>query len=162
LPRPFQQGCLWGLLQGILSAALLLLAMNDSAFYWGIAEGLLFYLLAGFLTTRRGGRVTRSLRTGFWAGIFSTIFYWIAILLGLLIKALPLVQRIVNESGATPGEALRRAIARVTPPILSANAASGSGQGLRSTLILVALGLACAMGCALVGGLLGARYADRS
>ncbi|HEX7735609.1 MAG TPA: protein kinase [Ktedonobacteraceae bacterium] len=162
LPRPFQQGCLWGLLQGIISSALLLLAMNDSVFYWGIAEGLLFYLLAGFFTTRRGGRATRSLRAGFWAGIFSTIFYWLAMLLGLLIKALPLVQRIVNESGATPGEALRRAISRVAPPILRANVLNISGQGLRSTLILAAIGLACAMVFALLGGLLGSRYANRS
>ena len=103
-----------------------------------------------------------ALRAGFWAGIFSSIFYWIAMSLGLLIKALPLVQRIVNESGATPGEALRRAISRVAPPIIRANIFDFSNQGLRSMLILVAIGLACAMGCALLGGLLGSRYANRN
>ena len=62
LPLPFQQGCLWGVLQGAISALLLLVFKHDVFFYLGIAEGLLFYLLAGFFTTRYGGAVTRALR----------------------------------------------------------------------------------------------------
>ncbi len=163
LPRPFQQGCLWGLLQGVVSALLLLLFKRDFFFYLGVAEGLLFYLLAGFFTTRYGGAVTRALRSGFWAGIISTIMYWIVLPLGLVIEALPHVQAIVNrDNGLTSGEAFQRAINQIKPGIFANNPTSGADQGWHSTAILLAIGLACAMGFALLGGLLGLRSESRS
>lgn len=64
LPGPFNQGCLWGLLQGFLSALILVTGQHDIFFVLGIVEGWFFYFLAGFFTTRHGGPVTRALRAG--------------------------------------------------------------------------------------------------
>lgn len=163
LPRPFQQGCLWGLLQGVISALLLLIWKRDVFFYLGVAEGLLFYLLAGFFTSRYGGSVLRALRAGFWAGIISTIFYWIVLPIGLFIEALQNVQPIITDARErgnfiSSGDALRHAIDQVKPHIF---AASFSNQETRSILILLGIGLACAMGFGLLGGLLGLSYNAR-
>lgn len=166
LPRPFQQGCLWGMLQGVISALLLLFLQRDVFFYLGLAEGLLFYLLAGFFTTRYGGAITRALRTGFWAGIISTIFYWIVLPIGLVIQALPLVQQAIDSARKRgrvlpSGEALQHAIAQVKPHIFASGLSSSGDQGWRAFLILGAIGLACAMGFAFLGGLLGLRSGSR-
>ncbi|HEY6539484.1 MAG TPA: protein kinase, partial [Ktedonobacteraceae bacterium] len=62
----YNQGCLWGLAQGIC-AALLVLSMKNSAdsnVLLAVVEGFFFYFLAGLLTTRRGGSFLR----GIWAG----------------------------------------------------------------------------------------------
>lgn len=167
LPSPFGQGCMWGLLQGALSALFLLLSKKDAFFVLGLLEGLLFYLLAGFFTTRRGGSLMRALRAGFWAGIVSTIFYWIILPIGVLVEALPGLQRIVsdaqrNDVPVNTGEALRRAVNQVLPHIFASNPLSTvpqqDGGGL---LVLLIIGLACAMGCALLGGLLGQRSEAR-
>lgn len=162
LPRPFQQGCLWGMLQGIISALLLLLFKRDIFFYLGIAEGLLFYLLAGFFTTRYGGAVTRALRAGFWAGIISTIFYWIVLPIGVVIEALTRVQEIMNRNDSlTSSEAFQRAINQVKPGLFASSSTPVTDQTLRPFLILLAIGLACAMGFALLGGLIGLRSEGR-
>lgn len=166
LPRPFQQGCLWGLLQGVISALLLLIWKRDVFFYLGVAEGLLFYLLAGFFTTRYGGSVTRALRAGFWAGIISTIFYWIVLPIGLLIEALQHLQPIITSAreqgiSISSSDALRQAIDKVKPHIFASISTSGSNQNWRSVLILLGIGLACAMGFALLGGLLGLSHNSR-
>lgn len=163
LPSPFSQGCMWGLLQGGLSALLLLLLKKDVFFYLGIIEGLLFYLLAGFFTTRRGGSLTRALRAGFWAGVISTIFYWIVLPIGVLIEALPRLQVIIASARADgkvvpSGEALRQAVNKVIPPIFADNPLSTSHQPNSGGLVtFLLLGLACALGFALLGGLLGQR-----
>src|SRR5207249_646266 len=52
LPRPSRQGFLWGLLQGVLSAVLLLVFKRDIFFYLSLLLGLFCYLFAGYLTTR--------------------------------------------------------------------------------------------------------------
>ncbi len=161
LPRPFNQGCLWGMLQGVLSALLLLALKRDTFFYLGIAEGLLFYALAGFFTTRHGGAATRALRTGFWAGIISTIFYWIVLPIGVVVEAAGRVQQIVNNEGLSSGEAFRRAITEAEPHIFLNSSASSTDQGWRPILILLAIGLACAMGFAFLGGLIGLRNEGR-
>ena len=154
------------MLQGIISALLLLVFKRDAFFYLGIAEGLLFYLLAGFATTRYGGAVTRALRAGFWAGIISTIFYWIVLPIGVLIEALPRVQEIVNNATAhgdylSSGSAFQKAINQVKPNIFVNNPVSGGNQDWHSVLILLAIGLACAMGFAFLGGLIGLRNEGR-
>jgi serine/threonine protein kinase len=163
LPSPFGQGCMWGILQGALSALLLLALKKDAFFYLGIVEGLLFYLLAGFFTTRRGGSLMRALRAGFWAGVISTIFYWIILPIGVLVEALPGMQKMVTEAQnngviINSGEALRRAINQVIPHIFAGNPLSTvrqqDGGGL---LVLLIIGLASALGFALLGGLLGQR-----
>ena len=164
LPRPFGHGCLWGVLQGAISALLLLVLKKDTFFYLGVLEGLVFYMLAGFFTTRYGGPVTRALRTGFWAGVISTLFYWIILPVGLLIEALPHVQTILTNARAhnqilPSGEAVRRAIAEVTPSIFANNPVSNSQspQTGGNVLIFLAIGLACAMFFAFLGGLFGQR-----
>lgn len=163
LPSPFGQGCMWGLLQGALSALLLLVLKKDVFFYLGLVEGLLFYLLAGFFTLRRGGSLMRALRAGFWAGVVSTIFYWILLPIGVLVEALPGLQKMITDAqsnGVTinSGEALRRAINQVIPHIFAGNSLSTvqqqDGGGI---LVLLIIGLASAMGFALLGGLLGQR-----
>jgi hypothetical protein len=161
LPRPFNQGCLWGTLQGVISALLLLFFKSDAFFYLGIAEGLVFYLLAGFFTTRYGGAVTRALRAGFWAGIISTIFYWIALPIGVVAEALGRVQTIVSNEGISSSEALQKAIAQVEPRIFTNGSLTSSDQSARSFFILLAIGLACAMGFAFLGGLIGLRNEGR-
>lgn len=159
LPSPFGQGCMWGLLQGALSALLLLFLKKDVFFYLGLVEGLLFYLLAGFFTMRRGGSITRALRAGFWAGVISTIFYWIVLPIGVLIEALPGLQKIITDAQrdgvpVNSGEALRRAINQVIPRIFASNPISTPQQSNNGVIILLVIGLACSMGFALLGGLL--------
>jgi serine/threonine protein kinase len=168
LPSPFGQGCMWGLLQGALSALLLLLLKKDVFFFLGLVEGLLFYLLAGFFTTRKGGSIMRALRAGFWAGVISTIFYWIVLPIGVLIEALPGLQRIINDAQrngvvVNSGEALRRAVNQVIPHIFASNPISTPQQqgGNGGFVVLALIGLACAMGFALLGGLLGQRSGAR-
>ncbi len=162
LPSPFGQGCMWGLLQGALSALLLLFLKKDVFFYLGLIEGLLFYLLAGFFTMRRGGSITRALRAGFWAGVISTIFYWIVLPIGVLIEALPGLQRLISDAQrngvpVNSGEALRRAINQVVPHIFASNPISTPQQSNNGVVILLVIGLACSMGFALLGGLLSQR-----
>lgn len=167
LPSPFGQGCLWGLLQGVLSAVLVLILKKDTFFILGIIEGLFFYFLAGFFTTRRGGPVTRSLRTGVWAGIISTIFFWIVLPLGLLIQAMPIVQvrlKLDQANGVVPNPntVFVDVINKIKPTFLNANIASRPGQSSGGSLLILALiGLAAAMIFAFFGGIAGMRGDDR-
>jgi hypothetical protein len=163
LPSPFGQGCLWGLLQGAISALLLVLLKKDVFFYLGVVEGLFFYCLAGFFATHRGGSLARAGRAGFWAGIISTIFYWIVLPLGLLIQALPYFQdalKRAQERGVpfNSGDALKRAVGEVIPPIFAGTYA-GSQRG--NVLVYALIGLVCAIGFALLGGLLGQKSESR-
>ena len=84
-PSAFGQGCLWGLLQGLLAALLLLLLKRDTYFYLGLLMGFFFYLVAGFRTTHKGGGSSRGGWAGFWAGITSTIIFWTAGAIGLYV-----------------------------------------------------------------------------
>lgn len=157
-PSPFNQGCLWGLLQGILSTLLLLFLHQQEAFYLALAEGFLFYLFAGFLTTRRGGPVTRSIGAGIWAGIFSTIVFWIALPVGLVIQAL---QRIDAARRLDVALSFPRALEQVKPAFLAGRPLANTAQNRSDLLTFLAIGLACAIGFALLGGLLGAKSARR-
>jgi hypothetical protein len=146
------------MLQGIISALLLAFFKHDIFFYLGIAEGLLFYFLAGFFSTRYGGAVARSLSAGFWAGVISTIFYWIVLPVCVLIEALVRAQALMKvRDSLTASEALQRAIDQVKPGIFASNAANSSGQNWQVLLVLLVIGLACAMGFAFLGGLIGLR-----
>src|SRR5205814_1684147 len=51
LPGSSSQGCLWGIVQGILGAVLVLLLKREPYFYLTILMGFAFYALAGFMTT---------------------------------------------------------------------------------------------------------------
>lgn len=81
----FSQGCLWGLLQGIIAAVLLLLLKKEAYFYLGLVIGVLFYMVAGFRTTRRGGKASRGGWAGFWGVITGTIMFGLTFAIGLYI-----------------------------------------------------------------------------
>ena len=85
LPTPFGQGCLFGLIQAVLSVVLVLLIKKEPSFYLAAFMGFLFYALAGFMTTRRGGSSLRGGWSGAWAGITSTVMFWVVLFIGLCI-----------------------------------------------------------------------------
>ena len=88
LPGAFSQGCLWGLIQGVLAALIVLILRREADFYIAIATGFVFYFIAGTLTTYRGGKSSRGAWAGFWAGIISTILFWVSLGIGLFILVL--------------------------------------------------------------------------
>jgi hypothetical protein len=157
LPSPFSQGCLWGLLQGLLAALIVLILKKDFYFYVAIVEGFLFYMLAGFLTTRKGGKLTRGAWAGFWAGIVSTIVFWVVAIVGF---AVLVSQRIAADTAAAqrngiylnPDTELKQALRVVgsTLPIHPTLPSSGT-----NVEIFLIGGLLCAIGFGLLGGVLG-------
>jgi hypothetical protein len=58
------------------------------------------------------------------------------------------------------GEALRRAVGAVIPPIFAGTYA-GSQQGRGNVLVYALIGLVCAIGFAVLGGLLGQKSESR-
>jgi hypothetical protein len=169
LPGPYNQGCLWGLVQGIC-AALLVLSMKNSAnssVLLAVVEGFFFYFLAGLLTTRKGGSSLRGIWAGFWSGIFSTIVFWVVFLVGLLIQ----VVQIYRQSATAPDQP--------SPPFDVAayvglrfhqvvdtlanqqNGQQSAGGGGRGVIIYLVVGLVVAMLLGWGGGLLGSMWARR-
>jgi|GEM_PF-544419 len=86
LPDPASQGCLWGGLQGILSTLVVLSVNNDSSFFLSTLLALLFYIVAGFMTARRGGGSFRGGRAGYHTCLVGTLFFWLSLGVGLVIK----------------------------------------------------------------------------
>jgi serine/threonine protein kinase len=157
LPSPISQGCLWGLLQGLLAALIILILKKDVYFYVAIVEGFLFFMLAGFLTTRKGGKLSRGAWAGFWAGIVSTVVFWVVAAVGF---AVLVSQRIAVDTAAAqrngsylnPDTELNYALRVVgsTLPIHPAPPSSGT-----NVAIFLIGGLLCAIGFGLLGGVLG-------
>jgi hypothetical protein len=85
LPDPANQGCLWGGLQGIVGA-LVVLSGSDAGFYVSTLMALFCYAFAGFMTTRRGGGSFRGGRAGYHTCITGTLSFWLALGVGLVIK----------------------------------------------------------------------------
>jgi len=85
LPDPANQGCLWGGLQGILGA-LVVLSGNNAGFLLSTLIALFFYMFAGFMTTRRGGGFFRGGRAGYHTCLSGTIFFWLSLGIGLVIN----------------------------------------------------------------------------
>jgi serine/threonine protein kinase len=85
LPNPANQGCLWGVVQGILGA-LVVLSSGDSGFFLSTLMALFFYTFAGFVTTRRGGGFFRGGRAGYHTCLVGTIFFWFSLGVGLVLK----------------------------------------------------------------------------
>src|SRR5215471_6873792 len=85
LPSPISKGCLWGFVQGVLAAFIVLILKKEVYFYVAIVVGFLFFMLAGFLTTRKGGKTSRAIWAGIWAGTISTIVFWIVIVVGFAV-----------------------------------------------------------------------------
>ena len=157
LPGAYNQGCLWGLLSGALSAALILTSKNQPNFYVTTAMGLLFYLVAGFFTTRKGGSSFRGAWAGFWAGISSTIIFWVVLVVGLLVQVARLVQNDTNAARLNRqpfniNTELSRDFQLVTSNL---GLHSSTQSGNSAIITYLAAGLLCAMALGWVGGMLG-------
>jgi serine/threonine protein kinase len=158
LPSAFGQGCLWGLLQGLLAALLVLFLKKEVYFYVAIVIGFLFYMLAGYRTTYKGGKSTRGGWAGFWAGIISTVMFWTSFMIGLLVL---LTQRIQADSVTAQqnGEVLHsdeanQAWHAVISMFPNHQVAQQQASGT-STIILIVVGMLIAFGFGWLGGLLG-------
>ncbi len=92
LPDPFGQGCLWGLLQGILAGLMVAFMRGEEYFYLATLMGFFFYVITGFMTTRKGGVSLRGAWSGYWSGIISTCMFWFVLGIGLLIRFLQQIQ----------------------------------------------------------------------
>jgi hypothetical protein len=157
LPRPFSQGCLWGLIQGLLAALIVLVMKKEVYFYVAVVEGFLFFMLAGFLTTRKGGKSFRAVWAGFWAGTVSTIMFWIVVAVGFAVLvsqniALQTARAQRNGILQNPGQVLHNAITVVgaTLPVHPATAQAGS-----NVVVFLVGGLLCAIIFSLIGGIFG-------
>ncbi|HXZ04073.1 MAG TPA: serine/threonine-protein kinase [Ktedonobacteraceae bacterium] len=157
LPSSFNQGCLWGLAQGLLAAFIVLIMKKEVFFYVAIIEGFLFFLLAGFFTTRKGGKSLRAIWTGFWAGIVSTVTFWSVIAIGFAVLVSQNIARQTsnaqqNGSLQDAGKELQNAITAVgaTFPFHPAIHQPGT-----NVVVFLIGGLLCAIGFSLVGGILG-------
>ncbi len=157
----YNQGCLWGLAQGIC-AALIVLSMKNSAdsnVLLAVVEGFFFYFLAGLLTTRRGGNSLRGIWAGFWSGIFSTIVFWAAFLVGVVVQMIQVYQQSQTlDVAAYMGSRFQQVIyalanQQTTPQFGSA--------GVRSVFTFLIAGLVIAMSLGLGGGLIGSMWARR-
>lgn len=161
LPASFGQGCLWGLIQGVL-AAWLVLAHPTNSGYFVLATllGLVFYIIAGLLTTRKGGSSLRGAVAGMWAGIDSTIVFWIVLFVGLVWNTFQTLQHIAQQDGRklSPG-----AFNRIWQAGLPAFMQQSSSSGQRSDVLMYALvGLVVAFSLGWVGGMIGrSRYKAR-
>ncbi len=159
LPTPFGQGCLFGLIQAVLSVTLVLLIKKEPAFYLAMLIGFLFYMLAGFTTTRRGGSSLRGGWSGLWAGMTSTMMFWVVLFIGLCIL---LAQRIEVDTTraqklgvALPPNELNHAWKAIQPiyPHISLSATQSSWGSL---LFLLGGGLLLASTLGWLGGMFGA------
>jgi serine/threonine protein kinase len=160
LPGSFNQGCLWGVLQGALSAIILLLLRKEVFFYLALLEGFLFYLLAGFFTVRKGGGAYRGAWAGFWSGISSTIVFWLVfplILIILLAQRIQLDTAIANKNGVILNfnQEFLHAL-QVVAPILPHNRSTSQTPAM-GLIVYLAGGLLCAIILGWLGGILGKR-----
>ncbi len=158
LPSPVNQGCLWGLVQGVLAGCIVLILKKEVYFYVAILVGFLFFMLAGFLTTRKGGRASRAIWAGFWAGIMSTVMFWIVVVIGfavLVSQNIALQTSRAQQYGTSldAGTELQNAIAAVgaTLPVHPATPQPGSN----ALVVFLVGGLLCAIGFSLIGGIIG-------
>ncbi len=158
LPGSSSQGCLWGVVQGILAAVLVLLLKREPYFYLTILMGFAFYTLAGFMTTRRGGASIRGAWAGAWAGVISTVMFWIVLFIGLLIAFAQRLQAIAvaaqRHGDSVSPTAAGRIWRAVLPDFLTHQASPGQST---ATIILIALaiGLVIAFVLGWIGGSLG-------
>ena len=156
LPSPLSQGCLWGLLQGVCAALIILSLRKEAYFYLAIIEGFLFYVLAGFFTTRKGGSSFRGVWAGFWSGIFSTIIFWAVLLIGILILWAQRIQLNANAArSAHRAFNLNTEINLAFQQVLSTFGIHQTQQGNSGLTVLLIGGLLCAMALGWLGGMLG-------
>jgi serine/threonine protein kinase len=159
LPMPADQGCLWGVLQGVLAAALVLFVKEQAVFYLATLLGLLFYALAGYMTTRRGGNPLRGGRAGYWTGIFGTITFWVGLLIGLLVSALQRFQMFTRYN-TSPNASLLfpQAWRDVQPQWPAIPQIIATQPPLVNFLLLMLIGLVAAWIAGWLGGLGGSTH----
>ena len=161
LPGAYNQGCLWGLAQGVC-AALIVLSMKNTAdpnVVLAVVEGFFFYFLAGLLTTRRGGSSLRGIWAGFWSGIFSTIVFWSAFLIGLVVQMIQIYQQgQMRDVAAYMGNRFQQVIYALANQQYTQQFGS---TGVRAIFTYLIVGLVVAMSLGLGGGLLGSMWARR-
>ncbi len=158
LPGPYNQGCLWGLLQGVC-AALLVLSMKNSVnsnVLLAVVEGFFFYFMAGLLTTRKGGSSLRGIWAGFWAGIFGTIVFWGVFLVGLLIQVVQIYRQTGQSFDVATYIGLR--FHQIVDTLANQQNAT---EGARGVITYLGVGLVVAMLLGWCGGLLGSMWARR-
>jgi serine/threonine protein kinase len=152
LPNSFGQGCLWGLLQGVAAALLVLFLNREVYFYLAVLMGFLLYAIAGFVTTYRGGSSIRGSWSGFWAGIHSTWTFWIVLGLGLLIRLAQKIQ--TDTTDAPPDVKIGRAWNSVRPIFPHLSIVPRQPAWI-NVLILLGGGLVLASAFGWFGGILG-------
>ncbi|HZO73492.1 MAG TPA: protein kinase [Ktedonobacteraceae bacterium] len=151
LPTPFGQGCLWGLVQGVLSGLIVALMPKQEYFFLAIVMGFLFYMLAGFAATRRGGGSLRGAWAGYWAGIISTVMFWIVLFITITIRVAQFMQ-----AQRRPATELGRIWRSFLPDILKQPPATTQGQSPWSGLLILILGgLLLAFILGWIGGMFG-------
>ena len=160
LPGSFNQGCLWGTLQGVLSALIVLFLHKEGSFYLALLEGFLFYLLAGFFTVRRGGGTYRGAWAGMWSGISSTIIFWLVfplILIILLAQRIQLDTAYANSRGIILNfsQEFTHALQTVAPVLPNSN--STTQAPTTGVVVYLGGGLLCAIILGWIGGFLGKR-----
>ncbi|HTI14845.1 MAG TPA: serine/threonine-protein kinase [Dictyobacter sp.] len=153
LPRTANQGCLWGGLQGIVAALLVLSSHQGSAFYLATFIGFVFYLIAGFFTTRRGGGSLRGGWAGFWTGIYGTMTFWIAFGIGLLLQYLQQLTHLGPD--LTPQAASMQAWNNVKPAWPQIPYLLPQQSTFANVIALMLIGCLIAWICGWVGGLIG-------
>jgi serine/threonine protein kinase len=162
LPGSFGQGCLWGMVQGSLAALLVLFLKPVEYFYLAMLMGFVFYVIAGFMTTRRGGPSLRGAWAGFWAGIDSTITFWVVLLIGLVIRFLLLLQKeatLSRDHGMRVSSGLPAHVWRAVLPDFLLHPSLSPQQSSTNLLFLLLGGLLVAFALGWIGGLLGkSRY----
>ena len=155
LPNPSNQGCLWGMVQGVL-AGLLVLFMRE-AIYFELATvmGFAFYILAGFTTTRRGGATLRGAWAGYWAGITSTGMFWFVLGVGLLIRVSQYMQSYSSNGGSSVFRDMLNNAWQAVMPHVPDYVFVPSQPGWVNILILLLGGLLVSFILGGVGGMLG-------
>lgn len=162
LPSSFGQGCLWGMVQGSLAALLVLFLKPVEYFYLAMLMGFVFFVIAGFMTTRRGGPSLRGAWAGFWAGIDSTITFWVVLLVGLVIRFFLLLQKeatFSRDHGMRVSSGLPARVWRAVLPDFLLHPSLSPQQSFTNLLFLLLGGLLVAFALGWIGGLLGkSRY----
>jgi serine/threonine protein kinase len=149
LPTVFGQGCLWGLLQGVLAGLLVAFSQNTADFYLAILMGFCFYIIAGLSTTHRGGSSWRGFWAGCWSGICSTITFWIVFFVGFAVR----FSQHLRDYG--PYQSGGRIFSRTVHGVQTALPSLSSSGPLSNLFILLCGGLLLAGLLGWLGGLLG-------
>jgi hypothetical protein len=160
LPNAASTGCLWGALQGVFSGLLVALTAQESYFYDAVALGFLFYILAGFAATRKGGSSLRGGWAGGWAGVISALIFWPTYWIGYLVRVAQRVQVIAGLVGDrhVSTNTLWRTAVRQIQTAMPASYPTINIPGLpgwENMVILLGVSLLIAAAMGWIGGLLG-------